>query len=265
MTVQASIVIPLLRQDDGWLRRSVESALVQTVEAEVIVITSPRTPSSNLERLDRLGQSLPAGKRLRVAERTRDSFPNAINTGVAVASADRVGLLFSDDWLDPQAIEETLAVDADIVATGAVRYNEHGGALEHLRRPMDSVEYAKRTTFESKASYLTHFLLLRKSAVDDAGGLDESLGDAPGIDDYDLIWTMLERDATVGLTARPLYNHTIHGGDRLTLRSRDEQRRTLERIFDKHGFYGEARARRMKEHAHWFGRREDVAWSELGR
>ncbi len=263
MTVTASIIIPLLRQDDEWLRRSVESALAQTVGAEVLVITSPRTPASNRELLEQMAERSPAGERLRVVPRSKDGFPDAINTGVALAASDRVGLLFSDDWLDPRAIEETQPIDADIVATGAVRYNEHGDQLEHLRRPMSPVAYANRPTLESRASYLTHFFLLRKSKVDEAGGLDESLGDAPGIDDYDLIWTMLERNATVGMTDRPLYNHTIHGGERLTLRNPDEQIRTLERIFDKHGFHGEARAKRIREHAHWFGRREDVAWSDL--
>jgi hypothetical protein len=171
--------------------------------------------------------------------------------------------LLSDDWLEPDAIEECVAIDADIVSTGAMRYTAHGAPMPHLRRALDPIALASRQSLEARASYLTHFLLFQRAALVEVGGLDESLGDAPGIDDYDLIWTLLERGATVGLTARPLYNFTIHDGERLTMRSREAQMATLERIFDKHGFVGPERARRLTEHARWFGRPEDVVYAEL--
>jgi hypothetical protein len=132
-----------------------------------------------------------------------------------------------------------------------------------MRRALRLADYERRTSHEQKASYLTHFLLFRAAALAGVGGVDESLGDAPGIDDYDLIWTLLERGASVAIASRPLYNVTIHDGDRLTMRSRDSQLRTLERIFDKHGFAGPERERRLREHARWFGRPEDVVYSEL--
>jgi glycosyltransferase involved in cell wall biosynthesis len=266
MLPAASIVIPVLRQRDAWLGRAVQSALAQTVATEVVVITSPHTPASNLAVLEAVGARHRAdgrAGRLVVAPRTRSGFPNAVNTGIGLATADRVGLLLSDDWLDADAIDETAAVDADIVSTGARRYDAAGVEIPRMRRALSAEQYAQRTTLEQRASYLTHFLLLRKPAVVAAGGLDETLGDAPGIDDYDLLWTLLERGASVGLTRRPVYNFTIHDGERLTMRSREGQLRTLERIFDKHGFHGEARARRLEEHARWFGRPEDAVYDEL--
>lgn len=257
--------MPLLRQRDDWLRRAVTSALAQTEPAEVIVVVSPHTPASNLAVLEELrkGTPRPGGTRLVVAPRTGPGFPRAINTGIGLATTGRVGLLLSDDWLDPEALAETLAIDADIVSTGATRYNADGVLLPHLRRVLDPQRYAQQTTHESRASYLTHFLLFRASRLEEVGGLDETLGDAPGIDDYDLVWTLLEHGATVGMTRRPFYNFTIHDGERLTMRNREEQIRTLAKIFDKHGFNGEARDRRIEEHARWFGRPEDTAWQEL--
>lgn len=257
----ASLVIPLLRQVDAWLLRAVRSALAQTVPVEVLVITSPHTPASNLAVLAQLGAL--AGERLVVTPRRRNGFPNAINTGLSLANGPRVGLLLSDDWLDDDAVERCLAIDADIVSTGAHRYRANGTPLPHLRRVLSASDYARQKSLEERAAYLTHFFLLRQAAVAAVGGLDESLGDAPGIDDYDLIWTLLENGATVGMTESPVYNFTIHDGERLTMRDREEQVRTLERIFDKHGFTGEARARRIREHARWFGRPEDIVWAEL--
>jgi GT2 family glycosyltransferase len=261
MNPPAAIVIPLLRQRDEWLMRAIASALEQTVTAEVIVITSPHTPASNLAVVERARAT--AAGRLMVETRTGTGFANAMNTGLGLVRASRVGFLLSDDWLEPTAIEECLAIDADIVSTGAIRVAECGRPLPHLRRALAAEEFAKRRTFEQQATYLTHFFLLRRAKLAEIGGLDERLGDAPGIDDYDLIWTLLEHGASVGLTNRPLYNLRIHAGERLTMRSGDAQLLTLERIFDKHGLTGAARERRIREHARWFGRPEDVVFEEI--
>ncbi len=260
-TPPATIVIPLLRQLDGWLRRAVLSALAQTVPAEVVVITSPHTPRSNLAVLAEVARH--TDRRLIVAPRTRVGFANAINTGFELARSERVGLLLSDDWLTPDALAECLPIDADIVSTGAMRYDERGTSLPHLTRALRAEDYLARETLEQKASYLTHLLVFRRNPVLAAGGLDETIGDAPGVDDYDLIWTLLERGATVGLTSRPLYNFTVHAGERLTMRAAAEQLQTLGRIFDKHGFTGPAREQRLREHGRWFGRPEDAVLAEI--
>jgi glycosyltransferase involved in cell wall biosynthesis len=261
MTAVATIVVPLLRQREIWLARAIDSAIGQTVPVTVLVITSPRTPASNLAILD--DRRARHGGRLVVTPRTGTGFANAINTGLERAESDRVGLLLSDDWLDPAAAETCLAIDADVVSTGAERHAADGTPMPHLCRALDPVAYARRTTCEERAAYLTHFFLFRRSKVLEVGGLDEAIGDAPGIDDYDLIWTLLEQGATVGLTARPLYHFRIHAGERLTMRDHVTQTKTLERIFDQHGFTGAARARRLEEHIRWFGRPEDVVHAEL--
>src|SRR6185503_13445637 len=100
--------------------------------------------------------------RLVVVEREREGFANGVNTGIRLARAERVGLLLSDDWLDPDAIELCLDADADIVSTGAKRYNASGEALAHLHRPLSPAAFARRETLEQQASYLTHFFLFRR-------------------------------------------------------------------------------------------------------
>lgn len=252
-----TVVIPVLRQQVAWLEQAVRSAVAQSVACEVIVVTSSLTPASNHEAL----RSLAHGSEGRVAivEQTRRGFPGAVNTGVELAAGARVGLLFSDDWLAPTAVEECARIRADIVSTGHRGFAADGvTALEHLNRTPRRVVYDTLATLEEKAVHLTHFLLFDRARVLAAGGLDESLGDAPGIDDYDLVWTLLERGASVGLTERPLYNYRVHDEERLTLRSRPEQVRVLENILDKHRVTGEERTRLIARHARWFGRPEDV-------
>ena len=257
-----TIVIPLLRQREQWLAQAVRSALGQTVACEVIVVTSSLTPVSNLEVLHASARDVP--DRLVVTREARRGFPAAINTGIARATGRRVGLLLSDDWLEPTAVEECARLDADIVSSGHTDFAADGMTqLSHLSRTPLARVYETLPSLEAKATYLTHFLLLDKSAVLAAGGLDESLGDAPGIDDYDLIWTLLERGASVALTGCPVYNYRVHAGERLTHRDREEQLRVLGRILDKHRLTGEDRERAIRQHGPWLGRPEDVVAAEL--
>ena len=252
MTHPASIVMPLLRQHDRWLAQALESALRPTVPAEVVVITAPTTPASNREVLRAFAREHP---RLVVLQQRTAGFPAAINEGIRAARAPRLGLLLSDDWLEPTAVEETLRIDADIVSAGITTFAADG--VTRLDRPEDIVTmdgFLQRPTLERKAAYLQHFFLFSRTALAAVGGLDETLGDAPGIDDYDLVWTLLERGATVGILGRSLYNYRDHEGERLTLREPAQQVRTLERILAKHGVDGVEREALIEKHARWFGK-----------
>jgi hypothetical protein len=127
MSYRATIVAPLLRQRDDWLEQSVCSALAQNLFTQVIVVRSEWTGTSNLRVLDKLQRHHP---NLVVMMRERDSFPNAINTGIHHAAASRVGLLLSDDWLDEGAVEACLPVSAGIVSTGHAVHFANGRVNE---------------------------------------------------------------------------------------------------------------------------------------
>ena len=54
-------------------------------------------------------------------------------------------------------------------------------------------EFEALSTPEARARYSTHFFLVRRYEILEVGGVDETLGDAPRIDDYDLVWVLLEQ------------------------------------------------------------------------
>lgn len=248
----ATIVIPLLGQPDDWLQQCVCSALAQTADAEVIVVCSARTPPSNRLLLEKLREE---SSRLAVVEEERPSFPGALNQGIRLAQAPRIGFLLADDWLEPTAVEECLAHDADIVSTGLSAYEGDGVTrLPEIDRAASQTELDRRATPQSKAQYLTHFFLFQKSKLAEVGLLDESVGDFPGIDDYHLIWTLLEAGATVGMVEMPLYNKREHRGERLTMESRRQARANLGLILDRHGVRGRRKRRLLHDHSRWFGR-----------
>lgn len=252
VTYRATIVVPLLRQVDAWLEQSVLSALQQSAPTEVIVVRSLATPASNLAVLDRL--------RLRhvnlvvTCEQKHLSFPNAINTGIRQASAGRVGLLLSDDWLDPRSVEACLPVSSDVVSTGHAVYFPNGRVNERACQDASMRRFRALPSLMQKANYLEHFFLFRKEALLRVGGLDESIGNYPGIDDFDLIWTMLEQGASVGIVERRLYHYRDHTAERLTLADPQARARNLVKILRKHRVPDEEIPAIVEEHAKWFGR-----------
>jgi hypothetical protein len=87
------------------------------------------------------------------------------------------------------------------------------------------------------------------------GGVDETLGDLSGVDDYELLWRMLEAGASVAFTHRPLYDVRDHAGERLTLRAREKHIESLNRILDKHNIHDASlRAELTALNEPWYGR-----------
>jgi GT2 family glycosyltransferase len=253
MNHAATIIIPLKRQNDAWLDQCVRSAVAQTAPCEVIVVRSKETPPSNLQVLETLqGES----KNLRVLiEKTAGSFPGALNLGIRSANAGRIGFLLSDDWLDAKAVAHCLPLSADIVCTGLTAYYEDGlRILEGASQTLTTAEYNSRRSLEAKAAYLQHLFVFRKQVLLDVGGLDETIGNFPGIDDYDLIWTLLEHEATVAIIEKRLYNYRDHPGERLTLANKEQSIRNLEKILRKHHASDSEIRLIVADHSRWFGR-----------
>jgi glycosyltransferase involved in cell wall biosynthesis len=260
--LRATIIVPLLRQQDAWLAQAIRSALAQTVPCEVLVVVAPGTPPGNRRVLDRLQAEAP--DRMRVVT-ARTGFPVQLNAGIASATTKRIGLLLSDDWLAPSAVEACLPSPADIVSTGMQFHRADGAELVHIQRRLTMDRFRQLGTLEAQASCLSHFFLFDRRKLEEVGGLDESLGDAPGIDDYDLIWVLLERGATVHIVEQDLYHYRDHEEERLTLRPQAELLVTLGRILDKHGVTGAERERLLTAQARWLGRPIHVVKAELDR
>ncbi len=264
MNFLATIVIPLKIQKDQWLHQCVQSAAAQTVPCEVIVVRSQSTPPANVALLRTL-QAQWSNIRVLLEERP-GSFPAAINQGIRSAAASRVGLLLSDDWLEADAVEHCLPETADVVSTGLRTYLEDGLTLHPGASSLVTMsEYKTQKSMEARANYLQHFFLFRKEALLRAGGLDESIGNFPGIDDYDLIWTLLENDADVAIVERYLYNYRDHSRERLTLADPVQAVTNLKKILRKHRVPESEMAQVLKSHSRWYGRTIHEVMAETER
>ena len=111
----------------------------------------------------------------------------------------------------------------DVIVVGGGRASQLPSGHLALTR-----EFEALSTPEARARYSTHFFLVRRYEILEVGGVDEMLGDALGIDDYDLVWVLPEHSASAGIVERFCYNHRDRDHERLTLRppaSRPRSRR----------------------------------------
>lgn len=245
---KASIIIPLLNQREDWLKQSIDSALKQTVPVEVIIVRSKNTNESNRKVLD-------SYQGIRVLEEEKPNYASGFNTGFFNASTDRLGILFTDDWIEPTAVEECLKYDTDIVSTGLALKDTEGRTF---RLSIPSIQKFHVSPIYEQASQLKHFLLFKKERILEIGGVDDSIGRV-GPDDYDMVWVLLERNATVGIVGRPLYNYRDHEESRITLTDKEKMVADFVKILDKHKITGELREQIIASKSRFFGKRiQDV-------
>jgi glycosyltransferase involved in cell wall biosynthesis len=253
-----TIIVPLLEQRDAYLEACLASAVSQTVASRVLVVVSNDTPSRNLDIVRRFCDDF---ANIELLMRARPTFAAAINTGIAAADTQRVSLLLSDDWLQPHAVETCLASNADIVSASMTIFDASASQRLAFSRPRTQARYAALESLHDRANYLGHFLVFQRHALLAAGGVDETIGNV-GPDDFDLIWTLLERNATVTIVEEEVYGYRDHDGPRLTLRAKAQQLADLAKILDKHGVSGGERERLMAQHARWFGKTLQQAMSD---
>lgn len=128
MDYVASIVIPTFNRPD-YLRRSIDSAIDQTVPCEVIVVDHGSSAAT-------AKVALSYGQRIRYVRREMDSGPILPwLDGVFASTCEIVKLLYDDDWLEESFIESTsalLAKDVGFVFCAAQLINQDGSPSKIL-------------------------------------------------------------------------------------------------------------------------------------
>jgi hypothetical protein len=188
----------------------------------------------------------------------------AINIGIENSASERIGFLMADDWLEVQAVERCLGFSEDLVSSGLIAYRADGYTqLPEISTQPTQSEFERLTNLADRASYLSHFFLFRTTKLREIGGVDETIGDFPGVDDFDLIWVLLEHGATVKIVEQRLYHYRDHDGDRLTLKDRTAAITNLQKILLKHNVNEAERHRLIASHSEWYGETIEKAYRRL--
>lgn len=210
---RVSVVTPTVDRP-AFLRRAVESALVQTVgDLEVVVVVdgpSPTTAAFAAEHPD---------PRVRLVQRQeRGGVAAARNDGIAAARAPYVAFLDDDDvWL-PQKLERQLPLlDAGAAVVHSLIYVADGDGRVfdapsdrgfRLFREVAAAGYPYVWLLR-RSSYQINTLVVRRDAAEAAGGFDPTL---PTVEDLAFVHELWRR-YPLQLVDEPLAKYCFHGGN----------------------------------------------------
>lgn len=133
---KASVVVPVYNVND-YLKKCVDSILAQTEkDFELLLIDDGSTDGSGA-----LCDTLAAeDERVRVIHQENRGLGGARNTGSEAATGDWLLFIDSDDWIEAETLEKTIAAgerhNADMVIFGLRSVDENGNVLQTIVEDM---------------------------------------------------------------------------------------------------------------------------------
>ncbi len=215
---KVSVVIPCYN-GERFIREAIESILGQTrTDLEVVVVDDGSTDDSS-----RVVEACCSDPRVRLLRHDSNrGIAAARNTGIAAARGEYVAFLDQDDiWLSDKLRVQVPLLDGGppdlaLVFSDAIVETEDGvrlGLVHAGEIPRGLNDFSRERLVRSL--FLHNFMtlvtaLLRKSAVEQLGGFDETI--RGGADDYEFCMRLVSR-YRVRVTGEPLAVRRVHGGN----------------------------------------------------
>ncbi|MFP5488375.1 MAG: glycosyltransferase family 2 protein [Acidimicrobiia bacterium] len=199
MAPRISILTAVHDPDADHLEACLASVRAQTFGDYEHVLVDDASTRPHVAEI--LGDAAAADPRVRVVRRdTNGGIVAASNDALAAATGDLVALLDHDDVLAPSA----LAMMVDAFDAGAdVAYSDHDLIRPDGRRatPFYKPDFSPERL--RAQNYITHFLVAKRSLVDEVGGFREGYD---GAQDHDLVLRLSETGATFAHVPFLLYH-----------------------------------------------------------
>lgn len=202
-----SIVVPVYRTPVWALRRCVASVLAQTDGEWELCLSDDASSDHALEQT--LAEFAELDPRIKISYREHNGgISAATNTALASATGDFVVFLDHDDELTPDALAHiAAAIDtsprADVLYSDEDKTDESGERFSPAFKP----DWSPDTLLSS--AYMCHLFVVRKSLVDQLGGLRPEFD---GSQDYDLMLRATEKAREVVHVPYVLYHWRVIAG-----------------------------------------------------
>lgn len=218
-----SVVVPAYCTPERFLRELIESVQQQTYQNWELCIADASPLGGSAGRSGKKKNPVPADEtvltaliREYAAEDTRihyqilkenRSISENSNAAIGMAKGEFVGLLDHDDLLEPDALYEIVKMineddTTDVIYTDEDKINSRG--TKHLT-PNMKPDY--NLDLLRSNNYICHFLVVRKSLIDEVGGFRKEFD---GAQDYDFIFRCTEKARKTAHVHRVLYHWRTH-------------------------------------------------------
>lgn len=203
-----SVVMNIYREPEGWLRKSIESVLNQTLsDFEFIIILDD--PKNKLHR-DIVGKYAIQDQRIRMMPNSQNlGVGRTLNRGIKAARGDYFAHIDGDDICYPDRLQKQydfLESHPDIALVGSWtnRINAEGESIGLSRFPESPTLIRRLMPFQMTASHPTW--MVRKEALVEAGGYRPF----PAAPDYDMLFRLIDAGYQVSNIQEPLVYYRIN-------------------------------------------------------
>lgn len=200
-----SIAVPAYRTPEKFLREMIESLLAQSYPYWELCLVNASPEDSVMRGV--LDEYAGRDQRIRFRELPENlGIAENTNAAFAMAEGEYVGLLDHDDLLAPDALYEVacriLEENADVVYTDEDKVEGDSG--EHYQphlKPDFNLDLLRSN------NYICHFLVVKKSLIEKAGGFRREFD---GAQDYDFVFRCTELAEKISHVPKILYHWRTH-------------------------------------------------------
>ncbi len=202
-----SIVVPVYNIEICWLDKCIQSVINQTYTNWQLCLADDCSSDPNVRPA--LEAWAKRESRIKLVFRTENGhISEATNSAIEAADGELIAFMDDDDELVPNALEETVRLftedkQIDFVYTDEDKINEHGVRFNPFYKPDFNWMLLR------SHNYITHFVVVRKSLLDEVGPLCSKYN---GAQDYDFVLRATQKARKVGHVPQILYHwRTIAG------------------------------------------------------
>ena len=120
---KVSIVVPIYNVEK-YLRECVDSILAQTLKDIEVILVDDGSPDGSPAIIDEYAK---LDKRVVPVHRKNGGYSKAVNYGISIARGEYIGIIESDDWIEPDMYEKLYAsakkYDTDVTKAEFYYYN----------------------------------------------------------------------------------------------------------------------------------------------
>lgn len=230
---RVSVVMPIYN-GAAYLAASIDSVLAQTQDDFELILVDDGSTDETARIIARYAAQ---DQRVRPIAKANSGIADTLNQGLAVARADWVARLDSDDLMVPQRLERQLAFVAanpDLVAAGSYyEIIDPAGARHGSRTPLprSREELQRFLVAREPLSFLHPSMIFRRRTAIDLGGYDKRTEPA---EDVDLFARMLATGAPILIQPEILLYYRVHAN---AVSARSATRQFMSVRWTYHNFY----------------------------
>ena len=236
---KVSLIMPVYNTSEAFIRAAIDSVSFQAYPNWELCIADDASSLKHISPM--LEQSSAREARIKVRYLSKNlGISGASNQALELATGDFVGFIDHDDELSKDALFAVVSLlnenpNLDLIYSDEDKLDQSGRKVEPFFKPDWSPDLLL------SMNYMPHFLVIRKSLVDQVGGFRVGF---EGSQDYDLVLRITELTDKIGHISRPLYSwRKVHGSaaDSTSAKpyARESAKKTLSEALIRRGRIGE--------------------------